>query len=64
MSKESELPQIENMHLIPAIGLSCTGCELIKYGIETKTGQVAKCLEIAGFECLSGYIWKPKKEMK
>ena len=64
MSKENELPNIENMHLIPAIGLSCNGCELIKYGLGTKNGQVARCIEIAGDECLKGFIWKLKKETK
>jgi hypothetical protein len=62
---KTESPNIENLHLVPAIGISCSGCELRHYGvINQRTGQTAACIELAGNGCLSGFIWVTKKETK
>ena len=50
------------LKLIPAVGLSCQGCELFKYNLQnpTSNGQIAKCIEMMGDLCLNGFIWTKK----
>lgn len=57
---ENEIDK-SKLELIPAIGLSCTGCELREYAEVTEPGQTAKCLKMVGSECLKGFIWTNKK---